>query len=667
MADAVCVGLDLGSDTLKIAYAYGEDASYGKLIDDKRSTGVGVPAVAYYDTVAGKWLYGDEVDMGGEKAFVRVVKIKALISLLSAKGSARAAENNARYYREGNEFPKFRFPERRKAAEDFGESVRRDMTFTAPGYTPESVCAGYFAYVRALIERDIAELAKLGRLKGGKQTYKISLVYPATADKAYIDEYTRLATEAFGTKPDKVLSFTKALGMYACSTGMLGEGESLLIFDMGEESVSVAKASLTGGMAVVDGVDGHNEPLHVGGIDVDGAIADLLRSAIGRREAVGYPSYGDPGHINETWLHSKLYLFMKEIKAAKVILSAPGGDEGSFADGVPVSVNCDLYIERKLTRSDLEKCVGITDDGGVAKRIGDYIVEELSRPVNRGVKKVFLSGGLTETYALVDYIKARAAKKHPGLKFYPEDSDGTEKDDGFTILRNEDSVYAPAVGGAIVSLKNYNVRTVIALSYGTWVTAQSKTCLAVFVDRGMPLADEERVYPYECTFTVGGTGVKNEKIFSAIITRKDIADRSFPGLRGTDFLVDGTPHLVIGEDGSADRRRVAKAINLKTEAGADGGGIRCYYRGARVELAEGYKISCVEGVKITPDGKARPYIGNSERSSGRKVRIRYMEYPTDPDGSRDYFADLTRVFEVSAAAISVGFVGIDDVIDVVTG
>ena len=169
MADAVCVGLDLGSDTLKIAYAYGEDASYGKLIDDKRSTGVGVPAVAYYDTVAGKWLYGDEVDMGGEKAFVRVVKIKALISLLSAKGSARAAENNARYYREGNEFPKFRFPERRKAAEDFGESVRRDMTFTAPGYTPESVCAGYFAYVRALIERDIAELAKLGRLKGGNR------------------------------------------------------------------------------------------------------------------------------------------------------------------------------------------------------------------------------------------------------------------------------------------------------------------------------------------------------------------------------------------------------------------------------------------------------------------------------------------------------------------
>ena len=86
-----------------------------------------------------------------------------------------------------------------------------------------------------------------------------------------------------------------------------------------------------------------------------------------------------------------------------------------------------------------------------------------------------------------------------------------------------------------------------------------------------------------------------------------------------------------------------------------------------MELAEGYKISCVEGVKITPDGKARPYIGNSERGSGRKVRIRYMEYPTDPDGSRDYFADLTRVFEVSAAAISVGFVGIDDVIDVVTG
>ena len=665
-ADGICIGLDLGSDTLKIAYAYGEDARYGKFIGDKRSLGVAIPAVAYYDKATGKWLYGDEVDMAGERSLVTVVKIRDLMSLLSEARSAKVREKNTNYYRSGDRFPKFMFPAGRRMSEDFGEAVRRDMTFEAPGHTPESVCEGYFAYVRRLTEANISALQKRGDISKNVK-YKVALVYPATADKTYIAEYSRLAEAAFGVPPDKVLSFTKALGMYAYEAGMLSEGESLLIFDMGEETISVAKASLANGMVVVDGTDGHNEPLAVGGRDVDGAIADHIRSLISRREAVGYPSYGDPSHISETWLHSKLYLFMKEIKEAKVVLSAPDGGEGLFADGVPVSVNCDLYIERKLTRADLKKCVGITDGSGVAKRIADYVTEELKRPVNHEVKKVFFSGGLTETYALADYIKACASEKFRGLKFYPVDSDGSEKDDGFTILRNEDSVYAPAVGGAVVSLKNYNVRTVIALSYGTWVTAASRTCLAVFVDRGMPLEDEPRLYLYDNTFTVGGTGIRGEKLFSTVITRKDIEACYFPRLKTTDFFISGTPHLDIGDDGSSERKRIAKAINLVTVAGKGGGGIYCVHRGARVELMSGYSVSCKEGIIVSPEGRARPYISNAEREPGRKVKIRYTEYPEAKGGGKDYFTDLSAWTEVRAGEIEIKFSGIDDVIDVVTG
>ena len=68
MANEICIGLDLGSDTLKIAYAFGSDKC-GKFLDDKHSLNVAVPAVAYYDRAAGKWIYGDGVD-SGERSFI---------------------------------------------------------------------------------------------------------------------------------------------------------------------------------------------------------------------------------------------------------------------------------------------------------------------------------------------------------------------------------------------------------------------------------------------------------------------------------------------------------------------------------------------------------------------------------------------------------------------
>ena len=48
MANEICIGLDLGSDTLKIAYAFGSDKC-GKFLGDKHSLNVAVPAGGDYD------------------------------------------------------------------------------------------------------------------------------------------------------------------------------------------------------------------------------------------------------------------------------------------------------------------------------------------------------------------------------------------------------------------------------------------------------------------------------------------------------------------------------------------------------------------------------------------------------------------------------------------
>lgn len=659
MANEICIGLDLGSDTLKIAYASGSDKC-GKFLDDKHSLNVAVPAVAYYDRAAGKWIYGDGVD-SGERSFINVVKIKALISMLIDRPDApTVVKKNREYYADGSRFPKFCFPARRKMLDDFGEMVRRDLTFDAPGFTPRSVCEGYFSYIAEVVSRNITELTAL---KGAEKCEKIrlALVYPAVADKAYIAEYTRLAENAFGIKADKVMSFTKALSMYAYGMGMVSRNESLLIFDMGEDVISVAKASVipsaegargsNGDELVVDGSDGHSEPLAVGGNDIDRAVAEYIRGGIEKRETVGYPSYGDPGHISETWLHSKLYLFMKEIKAAKVILSAPGGGSGLFADGVPVSVNCDLYIERKLTREELCRCIGVTDGSGVAREIADYILGELRRSVNKGVSKVFLSGGLTETYALADFIKEQVAREFPGLRFYPVDSDGTEENDGFTILRNEDSVYAPAAGAAIAAYRNYDIRAVLALSYGTWVDFkdQKLKLLALFVDRGTP-PDAEGEYKTE--FTVHGEKVPDEEIFSTVITRRDIRSGNYPGLRGDDMIIyDNEPYLVIGERGSAQRKRVAAAVELCSVKKDE---ILYWHNGARVHITEG-SVSCCEGMRITPEGRAKPFVRNDETGYSRIVGIKYLGKPRRQDGTTDFSVDISRIYHVYAKDVVVGF------------
>ena len=64
MAVGLNIALDLGSDTLKVAYAYDSAGGvhYGKLSRRGLPTEVAIPAIAHYDQTTREWRFGYDVD-----------------------------------------------------------------------------------------------------------------------------------------------------------------------------------------------------------------------------------------------------------------------------------------------------------------------------------------------------------------------------------------------------------------------------------------------------------------------------------------------------------------------------------------------------------------------------------------------------------------------------
>ncbi len=614
MKEQLSIGLDLGGDTIKISFAFyqkdendfisflkGENqVVYGKFAGKEKLTQVAIPALAYYDRAEKKWLYGKQIGEQSE-SFITVVKIKSLISLLSEKGTKKVCAKNKDYYFNGKQFPKFYFPVRRKMLEDFDQMVKSERTF-ATDFTPQQVCEGFFAYIKDFIDKEREELNRKFNKDFG--TYKIAVVHPSSVGDDYLDELSRIVKHTFGYKPFSVFSSTKALSMYAFHRQAVRNNENFLVFDMGEETITVARACFAGNEIIVDGVGGHNPPIHVGGIDVDQAIVEDLDKSVACRETIGSPSFGEEGHIAEESVYGKQYLFMKAIKKAKVIFSKTLPENSVFADGIPITLYRELYIQRKLRKTDVSKSIGIDGNKGIAKKILDYIVEEIRRPVNHDVNKVFFSGGLIETYGLLDYLKNSLANVKPKLSICTFD-DFCDKGDQFKILSYEDSVFAPSVGGAIVALKNVRIRTILSLSYATWEIKDHKKCLCIFVDRGTCIDDGGT---FVRKFTVGNAGVeKGEEMFSTHITSKDVDENKYTGKWNYTTSNRG---LIVGEVGSKEREMVIKDIDLKTVSGGKDGTVYFKYNGEVVKIIDNYKISFEEGISVDKHGMATPIIKN---------------------------------------------------------
>lgn len=631
-AEPLNIGLDLGSDSLKISFAYGTPINllYGKITAGDQQTHTALPALAYYDPRSGRWYYGEQVDNQSTASFITVVKIKQLLSLLSkpAAGKTKKAgeqsqmlwEQNRELYQNGHDFPKFYFPVRRAALTDFKKMIGSDMTFRVPDMTPADVCRRFFAHVRELVDGKKAELERMtGRTLEG---YKIAFVYPADASGAYIEAVSDLIQGAFGTRPYKLLNTNKAIALYARHCRLISSGDRFLAFDMGEESISVVQGFLKGSTVFIDGIEGHSEPVKLGGNDVDEAIVRHLEQSIDARETFGTPPKGEVGHITEGCVYAKQYQLMKDIKEAKVILSRDTDKGDVFRDGVPITFCCEVMVQRRLTEADIRDCIRKKQQGDIADRVVSYILDELKRPINAGVGKILISGGLAETYSLLDDIRRQVKSAFPNVDVCTFDYGLTDENE-YHIQSYEDSTFVPAVGGAMVAFLNIDIPTVLSLSYGTWVytsTSQQKE-IRLFVQRGELLEPDGGLFLTQ-GIEVGSAnrlipGVEKEEIYSTIATLHDL-QRLVPGGR-----------LIVGDPGTAARRQVETSpkIGLRVVSGGNAGNIDLYYGGYKVQLLPGNKIWIREGIQVDKDGRATPvvyngvYIADYTLPSGRIVPV----------------------------------------------
>ncbi|MDE7087017.1 MAG: hypothetical protein K2O67_02370 [Clostridia bacterium] len=618
MANVLAVGIDLGCDTLKLSYAYERGKSksviYGKIEKKESVRHVAIPAVAYYDGTG--WIFGSDVEKGEEKPFINVVKIKNLLSLLypvTKDGrvvlkDGKETYPTKRHFYEGEYFPKFFFPLKQKNLNNFAKVIADDRAFTAKGYTPQKVCKLFFAYVREIVNTGIAEIEK--KTKQQFDEVRLSIVHPAQVGSLYVEELTAEVKTAFGKKPSKVMNSGRALSMFAMERGAVRSDDEILIFDMGEDTLSVLKCFINDdGHVVVEPAADHSMPIDIGGNDVDFSIAEYIERDILQRETVGSPSFGEEGHIYEEGLQAKQYLFLKEIKKAKLLLSIPSLDE-VFAGGVPVSLHRDLYLQLRLTKRQLMESVGITSDSGIAKRILNYVTEELSREVNGEVKKIFLTGGLVETCGLVKYIKqgVKAVKPDVAVRTFDDDIDNG---DGMIIQTYEDSVYAPSVGAAIVALKDLNVSAGLTNSYGTWMSVNGTKILVILVGRGH-IFDESKSEKLSASCNLQGT--LPEEFFSVRLSKSSVAKRKYEG--ELSYITSrGETYLCIGEPGSAQRKRVEKLFQLKNITGPNAK-ISCTYRGRTIAICEP-RLVVEEGVQSQPYSTVMtPFVektGNGQR------------------------------------------------------
>lgn len=628
------VAIDLGSDTVKVAYAYkeGDNVEYGKLAERDITGSIITPAIAYFDEDKGRWYFGEDVYKSTDRPFITVVKIKSLLSLLLRKSDKKIFLSNKEYYFTKYDFPKFYFPVKKKVSSNLQEAVSLDMTFKAD-ITPQKVCESFFDYLA-----QNCVLPAIERLKQSKglqfDTVDYTVVYPAKAGKEYIEELTRLVEYSFGKAPQVVLSATKALGLYAYHRGVLKGEEQLIIVDMGEEDISVAKLSISsdGKTVLVDGVDGHNEPMDIGGNDIDYAVRDFIEQKVSERETLGIPE-DMPDFVAEQGMHSKQFLLMSEIKKAKTALSLPDAVfDNVFPKGVPLSFQRDIVIQRKITREDFCKCIGISDNDKIAGQISDYIFTELSRSINSKVSKLVLSGGVAETYGIVRFIKKIIAQNHFDIQVVTFD-DYENRDDGFRIMSYEDSVYAPAVGGAVVALMGYEIKTIVALSYGTWQYRKYgdkyKKILDIFLKKGTVLPKNGGVYSVNSCLKYVDKWEKcvlNEEIFSTT------------SVQTTE----------IGEPDSYIRKKAENDIELKVVSGGKSKGTIYFFQRERnntytpVEIKG--KLYFKEGVRIDGDGRATPFIENDLERNGATNTILVRPVANTFQTRYSYFKDIILKF-----------------------
>ena len=615
------LGFDLGGDSLKVAYAFkhsGIEMS-GKVFMENTKLQAGLSAKALYDKESNQWYFGDQIEKAKVEDFTNTIKIKELFNLLKRVRNRNVEKENVKYYTSEHYFPKFKFPYIVGHEDDFSQIVKKQDVFEAQE-TPQEICERYFYYVRDKIDFFIAQISE--EYGFDQVNIKIAIVYPTSAGEQYRNEFERIVRHVFGEDSVfKALNSTRAISYWALKSKLFKSGDHFLVFDLGEETISVVKGNVgSNGEIMLDGADGHSRPINIGGVDIDNAVLDYLSKQIADRETLGYPSAGEEGHLYEQPLRSKQYLLMNNIKQAKILFGKDSYEE-MFKDGVPISIVREVLVQRFLKKEEFQSCLGLMDDKGdlISQKVIAYIEEESNKVINKEVNKIVLAGGVAETSGLVEFVN----KRIKGKKVITFDNILTNSvREEFKISKTEESVYAAAVGGALVALDDYKITILFSRNYGTIYTLDGGKYFSQFegAKKGgrikIPKGSQYCEFWTTQSFSIYYEGVRDDEILACS------SDLDYK-------YIGNDKHAQIGAIGSILRENLRREKGLEQLVHAE---IWNYYRGKRIVFEPGYKGSIQEGLLVDIDGNAIPKLRNSLKAErgNPTVKVRYFGDQTTP-------------------------------------
>ena len=698
----ISICIDLGSDALKIVCADRNESGrerVSKVVDKEYAySDVAIPAIAYYDKNDSQWRYGYSIGRKNEKSYSTVVKIKDLLSILrfdSVSGEVSRDEEpevkkkNEAAYENGHIFPLFEFPitmDRPSNYSKFCESDKyKNLRFESENSTPKEVCENFFGYVSEIL---VAFLKKQFRLRKedllNHDRVKYTLICPPKSNKDFVCGYENAFRVGFGLNKDKevsVLSSAKVLGAMALTDSRTKNDKNALLFDMGEEQISVVKFSAgqdDGSLTVsLDGMSGHNLPQKLGGNDIDKAIVEKIEDRIMARNSIGSGHKNSGDGITDYGLKYNDYLFMRSVKAAKALL-------GEREDEVPVNVLRDVEIITNLSREEFKDAIGIKNKGvqknSAAGKILDYIRTELTehKGVNRDADTIYLSGGAVGTYGLIEAIRDEV-KKIDGTKTVKtfRTSFSSDSIEGFEIAGDEVYSYAPAISGALSTLRGVTYKLVLTRSYGMRLydiktdytpyfriiaNKGTELCFSQLIERKEKYREE---YP---RLEVGGVieylvknsvtdeyyieirkscELRSEKsasmtIYSTFITENDIqangkrfgtaqfGDVTYKKKIGEDTWMLVTPTVGTKEDPIQPEvlKKLSEKFDFVAESGADGVMV-CYYQGNRLSTLKlderRSNLTLRIYFRINEEGVVDIGVENDKNESNGICEISYME------------------------------------------
>ncbi len=482
------IAIDLGTESVKVVGAYKNaqgnvEKCFFADTDDFSNQPFSSLAL-YLGAPQHKWVFGQEINK--REDYANIVRVKEMLYLLSSE-----AENDRSYYENEKHFPIFIFPPRPdqpSIKNGMGPLVDDGYTFLA-NTTPREMAREFF---KALFDKCINKQAeKILRSNPHLAGVKYISVYPdpKIIKREYVLELERLIAHGANMEEGSPLITSisapqaVAIGAYVekmiKATEYSNDNDKTLIFDIGEKDISVAKVDVKKSVRgkkdeisiCVEGTDGHEQALSIGGADIDSAIGEFAKNKTIEQNSNGEGA----GIIQDYMSYRQQYRLLRYVKSAKKHLL-------HFDYGY-VTVEKGLNYDVKITKDDFDNII-FGKESSVGEKIVDYIVTELTRFGNDNVKTVLLVGGGAASYHLCDYVEKKCKEKGlTDVKISVTDNS-----------KNDISEYFSAIGAAMLEPSGLALKVVSAYAYGSYTYQTSRDPIRCYKSYGGEVELEDKVF-----------------------------------------------------------------------------------------------------------------------------------------------------------------------------